>query len=196
MLRSFGERRPDGTTGESENFLRRLNVPLAKIVVEPRGTGETAWGEHMNWHLRRASAWTGRTLASLWVWDALRALEAVRSLPHVDAKHVALAGRGEMAAVALYTALLDGNIETLFLLDPPATQNAAGPRDGRGAAIEMVNCLRITDLPYVAGMLYPSEIVLVGEFPSTYDWAEDVYRRLGTPARFRRIANAAVWNPS
>jgi cephalosporin-C deacetylase-like acetyl esterase len=189
MLRSFGERRPDGTTGASEQSLRRLNAPWAKIVVEPRGTGETAWGEHLNWHLRRASAWTGRTLASMGVWDALRALEAVRSLPRVDAKHVSLAGRGDMAAVALYAALLDGGVETLFLQDPPATQDAPSARDGRGPAIEMLNCLRTTDLPYLAGMLYPTEIVIVGECPSSYDWAEHAYRRLGAGEKFRRVAD-------
>jgi hypothetical protein len=195
-LRPFGERRPDGTVGASEAFIGRLRVPWAKVVVEPRGTGETAWGEHMNWHLRRASSWTGRTLASLWVFDALRALEAVRSLPQVDAKHLSLAARGDMAAVALYAALLDGRISTLFLQDPPATQNAPSERDGRGPAIEMLNGLRITDLPYVAGLLYPTELVLVGECPSTYDWAEALYSRLGTPAKFRRITELSLWECS
>ena len=195
-LRSFGERRSDGVVGASEDFLGRLRAPWVKIVVEPRGTGETAWSDQLNWHLRRASAWAGRTLASMWVWDALRALEAVRSLPHVDARHVSLAARGDMAAVALYAALLDGRVSSIFLQNPPATQNAPSQRDGRGAATEMLNCLRITDLPYVAGLLHPTEVVLVGDVPPTYDWAEDVYRRLGTAARFRRLPDVSGWQPA
>ena len=63
------------------------------------------------------------------VWDTLAALQAVRSLPQVDGQHVSLAARGEMAAVALYTALLDGQMRTLFLEAPPATQNAPSPID-------------------------------------------------------------------
>jgi cephalosporin-C deacetylase-like acetyl esterase len=192
-LRSPGERRPDGTAGESEEFLGRLQVPWAKVIVEPRGTGETAWSDQLNWHLRRASAWTGRTLASMWVWDALRALEAVRSLPHIDARHVSLAARGDMCAVALYVALLDGHVSPIFLQNPPATQNAPSQRDGRGAAIEMLNCLRITDLPYVAGLLHPTEVVLVGDVPPTYDWAEEVYRRLDSAAKFKRVADPLGW---
>jgi len=161
--------------------------------VEPRGTGETAWGEQLQWHLRRASAWTGRTLASMWVYDTLRALEAVRSLPQVDGKRVAIAARGEMAAVALYAALLDGKVTTLILDSPPATQNAPSQRDGRGPAIEMLNCLRITDLAQVAGLLYPAELVIVGECPSTYDWTAELYRRLGTPGKFRHLSDLTTW---
>jgi hypothetical protein len=170
-------------------------VPWAKVVVEPRGTGETAWGEELQWHLRRASAWTGRTLASMRVWDTLAALQAVRSLPHVNGQQVALAARGEMAAVALYAALLDGQVCTLFLEAPPATQNAPSQPDGRGPAVEMLNCLRITDLPYVAGLLYPTELVFIGDCPSTYDWAEGLYQRLGPPGAFRRVNDLSAYIP-
>jgi cephalosporin-C deacetylase-like acetyl esterase len=193
-LRSPGERRPDGVVGSSEEFLGRIRVPWAKVVVEPRGTGETSWGEELQWHLRRAAAWTGRTLASMWVYDALRALDAVRSLPHVQGKPVALAGRGPMAAVALYAALLEGHVSTLFLESPPASQNLAGQRDGSGPAIEMLNCLRITDLAQVAGLLFPTELVFIGDCPSTYDWAEELYRRLGMADRFRRVGDLTTWS--
>jgi cephalosporin-C deacetylase-like acetyl esterase len=192
-LRLPGERRPNGVVGASEEFLGRIRVPWAKVVVEPRGTGETSWGAELQWHLRRAAAWTGRTLASLWVYDALRALEAVRALPHVQGKPVALAGRGPMAAVALYAALLDGKVSTLFLESPPASQNLPGPRDGSGPAIEMLNCLRITDLARVAGLLFPTELVFIGDCPSTYDWAEALYRRLGMGEKFRRTGDLTTW---
>ena len=192
-LRLPGERRPDGVVGASEEFLGRIHAPWAKVVVEPRGTGETSWGGELQWHLRRATAWTGRTLASMWVYDALRALEAVRALPHVQGKPVALAGRGPMAAVALYAALLDGRVSTLFLESPPASQNLPGPRDGSGPAIEMLNCLRITDLAQVAGLLFPAELVFIGDCPTTYDWAEELYRRLGMADRFRRVGDLTTW---
>ncbi len=191
-LCSPGEKR-DGTGTATENFLGRLRPAWAKIAIEVRGTGETAWGEELQWHLRRATAWTGRTLASMRVWDTLRALEAVRQLPQVDARRVALAARGEMAAVALYAALLDGRVSALLLESPPATQNAPSRRDGRGDAIEMLNCLRFTDLAQVAGLLHPAELVLAGKTPSTYEWAEDLYRRLGPPGKFVRVDDLAEW---
>jgi hypothetical protein len=121
------------------------------------------------------------------VWDTLRALQAVRQLPDIDPGKISLAARGEMCAVALYAALLDGKVRTLILDHPPATQNAPGQRDGRGPAIEMLNCLRITDLPQVAGLLWPTEIVFGGSTPSSYRWAEELYGRLGAPGRVSRV---------
>ncbi|MDQ3815045.1 MAG: hypothetical protein M3347_14025 [Armatimonadota bacterium] len=181
-------REPGEVRGATEEFIERLGVSWAKIIIEPRGTGDTAWGEELRWHLRRATAWSGRTVASLRVYDTLRGLQAVRTL--LDAGSMALAARGEMAAVAFYAALLDGGVHTLFLENPPATQNAPSQLDGRGPAIEMLNCLRITDLPQVAGLLYPATLVFRGECPPTYKWAENLYRQLGAPERFQRVAVA------
>jgi dienelactone hydrolase len=186
-LRAPGEER-DAT----ERFLSGVSGTCARAIVEPRGTGETAWGEEMQWHLRRASAWMGRTLASLRVWDTLRALEAAHNLVALTPR-IALAARGEMAAVALYAALLDGRVSTLILGSPPATQNAPSGQDGRGPALEMLNCLQITDLPHIAGLLWPTEIVLVGRVPAPYSWAEGLYDRLGSPGAFRRVGELREW---
>jgi cephalosporin-C deacetylase-like acetyl esterase len=182
ILRSPGEARND-----SEDFATSIDRPWIKVIVAARGTGDTSWGDDLNWHVRRASAWIGRTIASMRVWDALRALEAARALPGVDTAQVSIAARGEMAAVALYAALLDGRIASVLVDSPPATQDAASQPDGKGPAIEMLNCLRYTDLPHVAGLLYPASIVVSGEVPSTYAWAEDLYRRLGSPEKFTRV---------
>jgi dienelactone hydrolase len=191
VLESPGEHRLDPDT-----FTDGIRTPWIRIVVETRGTGDTSWGEDLNWHVRRAAAWTGRTIASMRVWDALRALAAARALSGVDPGQLSIAARGEMTVVALYAALLDGGVTCVLLDSPPATQNSASQPDGRGPAIEMLNCLRYTDAPQVAGLLYPAEVVIAGEFPATYGWAEDLYRRLGTPGTFRRVKTMADWTPA
>src|SRR5207253_3000832 len=94
-------RSPGEVLDATEEFLSQAPAAWARVLGEPRGTGDTAWGEELQWHLRRAAAWSGRTLASMRVWDTLRLLEAVRTLPQIEATKVALAARGEMAAVAL-----------------------------------------------------------------------------------------------
>ncbi|MBL9171553.1 MAG: acetylxylan esterase [Verrucomicrobiales bacterium] len=177
----------------TRNFLSQIKAPWCGVAFDPRGTGDTAWGAELNWHLRRAAAWTGRTLASMRVWDTLRALEAVKELPEVDPERLSLAARGEMCAVALYAALLHGRVRTLFLENPPATQNAGSDPEGRGPAIEMLNCLRIIDLPQVAGLLWPTELVFIGGAPTTYDWAQELYGRLGAPGRITRVRNIEEW---
>jgi hypothetical protein len=197
-FRSPGDKfsRSDNRGGETLEFLKPIQPPWATVVIELRGTGESIWGGTLQWHLRRAFAWTGRTLASMWVYDALRALACVRQLPQVDGHRIAMAAQGEMAGVALYAALLDGHVQTLLLEDPPATQNAASQPDGEGTALEMLACLRVTDLPQVAGLLYPAELVFIGERPSTYDWAQELYGRLGGAERFRRVNGLGDWRPS
>jgi len=188
VLRSPGEDRYD-----SDIFAGSIKAPWVKLIVESRGTGDTSWGDDLNWHVRRAAAWTGRTIASMRVWDALRALEAARVMPGVNRAELSIAARGEMCAVALYTALLDGRVRSVFMESPPASQDVASQKDGKGPALEMLSCLRYTDLPQIAGLLYPAQIVVSGEFPSTYAWAEELYRRLGSADKFRRVKTMSDW---
>jgi cephalosporin-C deacetylase-like acetyl esterase len=168
-----------------------LSLDWVQANVETRGSGRTSWGQELQWHLRRAAMLTGRTIASMRVWDTLRALAAVRGLDEVNADRVMLAGSGEMAAVVLYAALLDGKVSAIILHNPPATQNAASSKQGIGAAIEMLNCLRITDLPQVAGLLFPAELVFVGSRPPSYRWAEELHSRLG--GRVCHVSELSMW---
>ncbi|HLJ54065.1 MAG TPA: hypothetical protein VKT77_03445, partial [Chthonomonadaceae bacterium] len=187
-------RSPDEEFRATDRFAGSIHAPWVRVFAEPRGTGDTSWGQDIHWHVRRCAAWTGRTIASMRVWDVLRTIGAVRELPGVDPARIGLAARGEMCAVALYAALLNGRIATLLLDSPPATQNAPDRKDGRGTAIEMLNCLKVTDLAQVAGLLFPAEIVIAGERPESYGWAEALYRRQGQPERFRAVKDLTEWS--
>jgi len=188
-------RSPEHERWEFEGFSRGLDPKWVRAAVDVRGVGDTSWGTSLQWHLRRASAIIGRTLASMRVWDTLRALEALRTYPGVDAERIALAACGELGAVALYATLLDGRVKALLLENPPATQNAPSQPDGTGPALEMLNVLRFTDLPYVAGLLWPTELVFVHSRPETYEWAEALYRELGAPGAVRHVKDLAGWVP-
>lgn len=162
---------------ESLEMLDGLSKDWLKARLDVRGIGRTAWGEEMNWHIRRASALMGRSIASMRVLDTLNGLRAIRSMPEVDSDKLVLAGEGEMAAVTLYAALLDGNISTVILKNPPATHDSQSENDN----IEIVNALRITDLPQIAGLLWPTKIIFVGKRPSAYLETEKLHRLLGHP---------------
>ena len=54
-------------------------------------------------------------------------------------------------------------------------------------------CLRITDLPQVAGLLYPTELVFTGDLPATYEWATKLYRDLGPPAQLHHVCDLSSW---
>jgi hypothetical protein len=105
----------------------------------------------------------------------------------IDRGKMALMGSGEMAAIVLYAALLNGGPSTIVLHDPPATQNMRSNPDGTGQALEMLNCLRYTDLPYVAGSLWPAELVFLGPRPESYSRAMELYTKLGSPGAMRYV---------
>ena len=170
-----------------------LHGKMIVAYFEARGIGDTGWSPSEQWHIRRASAWTGRTIASMRVFDVLRCLEALRSIPGVDPDNINILAHGEMAAIAPYTALLDSNVKTLLLKDPPATQNIESDPTGKGEAIEMLNCLRVTDLPQVAGLMFPQQLILIGELPDTYKWTEDLYKNLKRPDAYKNVRNVSEW---
>lgn len=96
------------------------------------------------------------------VYDLIRCLEFCRTLDDVNPDKISIAARDEMGVVALYSALMDGNISSVILSNPPATQDQPGQPDGQGAAIEMLNCLIITDIWQIPALIPETEIVFAG----------------------------------
>ncbi len=156
----------------SESFAEEIRPAGNVAYLEVRGVGENGWDPSLQWHIRRASAWTGRTIASMQVWDLLRAIRFCRSLPGVNADSISLAAREEMSVVALYAALLDGHCTDVVVKDPPDSQDRPSQPDGRGPAIEMLNCLRVTDICQLPALIWPTRTEILGEIPATYGWSE------------------------
>jgi hypothetical protein len=173
VLRNPGEERWD-----SESFISGLNEEWNIAYFEARGIGETGWAPELQWHIRRASAWTGRTIASMRIYDVLRCIEFCRSLNGVDSMKIGIAARDEMASVALFAALLDGDCNTLILKDPPPTLDLASNPNGKGPAIEILNCLQFVDVYQVPALLSPTKVKFVGEMPATYQWSIDILAKL------------------
>jgi cephalosporin-C deacetylase-like acetyl esterase len=173
VLRNYDENRWD-----SESFSSGIDEEWNIAFLEVRGIGETGWEPGLQWHVRRASAWTGRTIASMQVYDLLRAIEFCRTLDGVDPEKIGISARDEMTVVAMYAALLDGNCHSLILQNPPASQDMPSRPDGRGPATEMLNCLRITDIYQLPALLMPAEIKFQGVVPETYQWSEKTLEEL------------------
>lgn len=184
---------PDEGRWDSYGLTSGLGEKMTIARFEARGIGETGWSPSLQWHIRRSAAWTGRTIASMRVYDVLRSIEALREIPGVDPNNISIIAEGEMAAIASYAALLDGNIKTLLIKDPPATQNVASEPSGKGEAIEMLNTLRVTDLPQVAGLMFPNELVVIGELPDTYKWTENLYENLNKEGAFKTVQKSSEW---
>jgi dienelactone hydrolase len=78
VLRSPGEARWD-----SGDFISGLSEDWNIAYFETRGVGENGWSPELEWHVRRASAWTGRTVASMRIYDVLRCIEFCRMMENV-----------------------------------------------------------------------------------------------------------------
>ena len=175
VLRNAGDQR-----NEAEQFIANyLEEGWNVGYLEVRGVGDSGWPQDLQWHIRRASAWTGRTISSMQVYDLLRSLDFCRTIKGVDKENMGICARNEMGVVALYTALLDGKCRTLILQNPPGSQDAASRPDGTGPATEMLNCLRITDVYQLPALLPEVEITVAGRFPEKFLWSENVRRKLG-----------------
>jgi len=174
VLRNYDEQR-----WESESYAGDISKGSNIAFLEVRGTGEFGWAPELQWHVRRASAWTGRTVASMQVYDLLRCIEFCRTLPGVDPGKISVAARNDMTVVALYSALMDGKCESLILKNPPETQDQASDPSGKGAALEMLNCLRITDVYQLPALLSPAKISFVGKIPPSYQWSEKILEKIG-----------------
>lgn len=170
-----------------DKLLDGLSRDWAKAVVEVRGIGETSWGQDLQWFIRRAAMLTGRTIASMRIQDTVAALYALEKLDWVEKRRIALIGSGEMAVIAIYAALIKGGMHAVILHQPPPTHDEPSSPDGAGPAIELLNVLRHTDLPYAAGMLWPTLIYFLGPRPPAYVWTEELYRKLGRPGTIYKI---------
>ncbi|MBD3629713.1 dienelactone hydrolase family protein [Cyclobacterium sp.] len=177
ILRSPGEERWD-----SESFAQKVAKGQNVAYLEVRGTGEVGWAPELNWHVRRAAAWTGRTIASMQVYDAIRALTFAKTLPGVDPGKISIAARDGMAAVALYAAFLDEQCEQVILQNPPGTHDQPSPENGRDFPLELLNVLRITDLYQLPALISPTRVVFDGDVPEAFNWSRDILEKTGRPS--------------
>ena len=97
----------------------------------------------------------GTTLESMQVYEVLRSLEFLRSLPEVDPSRITIAGKGETGVSGLYAALLDGQVARIVLGTPPASHRQ-GPT--------YLDVLRYTDIPEVIALM-GEKVRLYGEVP-------------------------------
>ena len=176
MLQNADEERWDSYSFASE-IAKGRNIALFGV----RGFGEAGGSPELQWHIRRASAWTGRTIASMQVYDLMRCLEFCRTQPGVDPTKISIAARNEMGVVALYAALMDGKCKSVILKNPPETQDQASDPGGKGPPTEILNCLRVTDVYQIPILLSPTTVTFSGEIPAKYQWSEDILEKLGKP---------------
>ncbi len=106
-------------------------------------------------HMKRQAMVCGTTLDAMAVYEVLRALEFMRSLPGVDPERITVMGKGETGINGLYAAFLDGAAERVILQSPPASHRQ-GP--------SYLDVLRYTDIPEMITLM-AGKVEVYGEKP-------------------------------
>ena len=162
--------------GNEQPVERNAWGDLAVLIVETLNRGSRSLERNLRsfsdddpvHHLRRQAMVVGTTIESMQVYELLRAIELLRTVPDIDADRITVMGKGEMGVNAMYAALLDGDAARVLLHSPPASHRQ-GPA--------YLGVLRHTDIPEVATLL-GDKLRIYGEKPAALaalphcDWPE------------------------
>lgn len=149
------------------------------LILHPRFTEvPISAAEYRN--IAMTAAWTGRTIPSMQIWDMLRAIEWLHKEETVKPATLSIYAKGEMAAAALYAALLDPRVTRTILNDPPASHWNGSP---------LLNILRVTDLAEVAGALAPRTLVTLRPPPASWSLTKKLYQLNRASAQYQHTAS-------
>jgi hypothetical protein len=118
----------------------------------------------------------GTTLESLQLWDLLRSVDYLLDEEKLKLSSISVYGRRNMSGVAIYAGALDERI-TRVIVDNPPESHWEGPA--------FLNVLRYTDLPEVAAVLAPRELVSLSHLPAGFGLAKSVYALQGKADQVR-----------
>jgi hypothetical protein len=149
--------------GKSPDWLNEVEASGMNIALcEPRGIGETRWTRKNGPnYVERSHALLGRTVDAGRVWDVVAAAKYLAGpdspVSPDDPKRltVHVAGKGPAGLIAAYAAALDDSIAGVTIIAPPKTHMDP-------AAPQLLNVLRVCDVPDSLGLIAPRPLTLVG----------------------------------
>ncbi len=143
----------------------------AVVVCHPRGLGETRWTRRdpPN-YVERSHVLLGFTADAARVRDiAAAAAHAARS---TERRRIHVAGSGSAGVLAAYAALVEDLIDEVTLVAPPASHMDEG-------APQLLNVLRVCDIPEALGMLAPRKLTLIDAPAALTERVRAIYRAAG-----------------
>lgn len=153
-------------------FLEAPKPRTAYAWFAPRGIGPTSWdqGERHHVQVRRRFMLLGETLDSMRVFDIIRGIQTIGSVPAFDNVKIRLKATGAMGVNALYASLFLPSVDSLDLIKLPSSQ-----RDGP----DYLNVLKLWDLPQtLAASLENRSIHLSDSSEGLTDYAQNVRKSL------------------
>ncbi len=164
--------------GTTPSWTQKLAANGQVIVFcEPRGIGATRWTrKNPPNYVERSHVLVGRTVDAGRVWDVIAAARYAATHPAVGGdrspRPVRVAGHGAASLVAAYAAALDARIAGATLLAPPATHMDNG-------APQLLNVLRVCDVPDALGLVAPRPLRIVDSDPARFTHTAAAYLAAG-----------------
>ncbi len=155
--------------------------------MEVRNTAVTSVGPGYLWTMRRTYPLLGHSLPERQVSDMLAAAAILRSQESNGS--LAIYGKAHTAPLAIYSAILDNEIQEIVLDACPTSHTDPD-------SPEFLGVLRIGDLPHNLALAYPRPITFVGKIPNEFEWTRQLYQRFGKGDRIRTIDHISQWHPT
>jgi hypothetical protein len=151
-------------------------------VCSARGVGPTRW-THKNPpnYVERSHVLLGRTVDTGRVWDIIASARYLHDKYGVRAA-VCVLGEGSAGVLAVYAALWEPQIAAVYLNKPMLSHtNAEAP--------QLLNVLRVCDVPDAMGMLAPRPVTVYGAGGDALEKVAEIFAAAGASKSFVRNQN-------
>ncbi|HUU90721.1 MAG TPA: prolyl oligopeptidase family serine peptidase [Phycisphaerae bacterium] len=172
--------RGPGSEAPAAEFLDKVRKPGDVVCLcEPRGVGRTRWTrKNPPNYAERSHVLLGRTVDTGRVWDVIAVARHLRAERGGEVP-VHVVGEGAAGVLAAYAALWEPEIAGAVLNAPPLSHMDDG-------APQLLNVLRVCDIPDVLGMLAPRPLTVHGVSEEALRRTAQAYAAAGEPERFTR----------
>lgn len=155
------------------------SFPWVMAYVAPRGIGPTAWDQSPKKQIqhRRRFYLLGQTLEEMQTWDIRRAIQATRAVSGLADTPLWLQGHRQMAALSVYAAIFEPNIQRIDLHELPTTHRDGPP---------LFNVLRVFDLPQAVAIAAERlQVVIYSPEKDSWQFPQAVAERLQWEKQFQ-----------
>jgi len=155
-----------------------LHAPGDRVfLLSPRGVGPTRWTrKNPPNYVERSHLLLGRTVDTGRIWDVVATARYLRA-EHGPEVPVFVLGSGPAAVLAAYAAACEHQIAGAILNRPPLSHMDAD-------APQLLNVLRVCDVPDALGLIAPRPLTVYGCRPESLAKTAAIYASAGEPERF------------
>lgn len=140
----------------------------ALLIINPRFS-EKYLSANDYTRIERSSAILGRSMATQQVWDVLQAIKWLQEQKKYNFHHIGIFGKGRMAIISLYAALLDDTITQLIMKSPPDSHL-------KEPAIPMI--LRYADIPEITGLMALKQVSIIDDINNLFTKTQPYFAAL------------------